>query len=152
VKIEGVHHISIVVQDMDRAIGFFSGICEMEFEEFAWSVEQLGFRIAVSLDGLIELMAVVDPVKAANSPSPFKETAEFAAQGGEGPRRLHLKVSDTDQAAIDAERNGIKIDYIEELGPVGSIPHGFKKINFSGEDEITQRITLISNVPAKEAK
>lgn len=82
-KSEGIDHALIVVKDMDRAVEFLSKLFEMDFEEVPWARERFGMRVSFSLpNGQLELFSIVDPIKAAEVPFPFREVAEFAMRGG----------------------------------------------------------------------
>ena len=132
-KSQGIDHVAIVVKDMDRTVETLSSLFEVEFKEIIEAKERLGVRISVSVPDLqLELMAVVDPVKAKSSVH-GREIAEFAERVGEGIYRIFVRVEDAEQALADAKTKGINTGRkVEEKLLGGFIPH-FKEVTFSRE-------------------
>ena len=152
-KTEGFDHVAIVVKDMDKAVEYLAKLFEMEFEEISWAKEHIGMRISISRpDGQIELISVVDSTKAAKTPFPFNEIAEFAKRGGEGLFNLYLKVKDADEAVTDAKRKGVRIARIMEEKGLGTIVPHFKEVFFDKEDTPVKGISLVWREPSSRGQ
>ena len=147
-KSEGIDHVVVIVRDVDQAVQSLSKLFEMEFEEIPWAKDRMGMRISISLpDGQVELISVVDPVKAAKMPPPFNEIAEFSEKRGEGIYNFFLRVKDADQAVADVKKKGVRIaNIIEEKGLGTIIPH-FKEVFFAEEDLPFKRISMVWRDP-----
>lgn len=146
-KSEGIDHALIVVKDMDRAVEFLSKLFEMDFEEVPWARERFGMRVSFSLpNGQLELFSIVDPIKAAEVPFPFREVAEFAMRGGEGLCKLCLRVKDAEEAIDDAKRKGVRVGYMVEEKKVGPFLN-FKEVLFNEQDIPVKGIYLIAYYP-----
>jgi catechol 2,3-dioxygenase-like lactoylglutathione lyase family enzyme len=144
VKTEGIDHVAILVKDIDRAVEFLSKLLGIEFQEIISASERLGMRLSISLDRQIELLSVVDPIKAARTPPPFREIAEFAEREREGLIRLFLRVKDADEAAADAERKGVRVAHKVEEKQLGTVVPHFKEVVFDEKDIPVKRIGLIA--------
>jgi catechol 2,3-dioxygenase-like lactoylglutathione lyase family enzyme len=59
-KVRGLDRVVVFARDMDRALALFSGLLGLEFEELPPD-DADGCRVAMSLDGRLELMAIADP-------------------------------------------------------------------------------------------
>jgi catechol 2,3-dioxygenase-like lactoylglutathione lyase family enzyme len=133
-KTQGIDHVSIVVRDMDRAVETLSNVFGLAFKEIPEVKERMGIRICVSVpERQIELLSVVDPVKASENSDHSREIAEFAKRVGEGIRRLFLKVENVEKAAAEAQEKGLCVAHkLEENGLGEFIPH-FREVLFSPE-------------------
>ena len=149
-KSQGLDHVAIIVKDMDRAVETLSNLFQMKFKEIVEARERLGVRLCVSVPDLqIELISVVDPVKAKSSEH-GREFAEFAERVGEGLYRILLRVNDAEGVAADAERIGLRVGLrLEEKQLGGVIPH-FKEVIFSRKEGLpSYNIGVIEYVGGK---
>ena len=136
-KSQGLDHVAIMVKDMDRAVETLSNLFQMNFKEIVEAGERLGVRLCVSVPDLqIELISVVDPVKAKSSEH-GREFVEFAERVGEGLYRILLRVDDAEGVAADAERIGLRVGLkMEEKQLGGVLPH-FKEVIFSRKEGLS---------------
>ena len=124
-KVEGIDHVCIMVKDLDNAIQSFSKLFDMEFEELPGHTESRGVRVAISRpDALLELVSVVDPVKARTRYGTMEE----------GLIHVFFRVKDAEEAVADAKRKGVRVDRMTDTHQLlDFIPH-FKQIYFNEED------------------
>jgi len=94
---ESIDRIAIAVKDLDKAIGFFSDLLDIDFFIFPLQ-EGMGMRGAYSASGL-ELIAPTGP---------DTMLAKFIEKRGEGLWSLILKVKNMDEAIKKFEEKGLK--------------------------------------------
>ena len=100
-----VHHIGLAVEDLDRALEFFSGILGLEVEKTV-VVEEQDMRAAwLRLGDLwLELM---EPL------SPEGPVGRFLAKRGEGVHHVAVLVDDIRAACEELQRAGVRLVYEE---------------------------------------
>ena len=151
-KYLGIEHVIILVkdEDMDKATGFFKKLFDIDFVEAPHGAELQGIRFLISQpEAQIEIVSVVDPVKAAKVPRPTGFIAEAAARGAEGLISMYLKVENADKAAEVAESKGIRIvgvydekQLIPEEQRMDVLPH-IKEVIFDEEDMPFKWVNLL---------
>ena len=94
---EGIDRIAIAVKDLDKAVGFFSDLLDIDFFIFPIK-EGMGMRGAYSASGL-ELIAPTGP---------DTMLGKFIENRGEGFWSLILKVKNMDEAIKKFEEKGLK--------------------------------------------
>lgn len=91
-RIEKIDRVVFGVKDLDAEMRFLSNLLDLRFDRLTPEPVVRGRKLAVAISTLgIELHEV-----------PPSES--------EGFRRLHLKVTDVEEAKADMERKGIRID------------------------------------------
>jgi len=100
-----VHHIGLAVEDLDKALGFFSGVLGLEVEKTV-VVEEQDMRAAwLRLGDLwLELM---EPL------SPEGPVGRFLAKRGEGIHHVAVLVDDMMATCEELKRAGIRLVYEE---------------------------------------
>ena len=95
-KVEGIDHIHVYVNDLEAAVKFFSDILgshfvgPMEFPTIRTAFDDLGFEI-------------IQPK------TPDDLRAKFIEEHGEGIGAIGLKVANVDEAAAELEAKGVQI-------------------------------------------
>jgi predicted enzyme related to lactoylglutathione lyase len=151
-KYLGIEHVIILVndKDMDKTTGFFKKLFDIDFAEAPNGAELQGIRFLISQpDHQIEVVSVVDPVKAAKVPRPTGFIAEAAARGEKGLISMYLRVEDADKAAEVARSKGIGVvgvwdekTLIPEEQRTASLPH-IKEVVFDVNDMPFKYVNLI---------
>lgn len=93
---ESIDRIAIAVKDLDKAVGFFSDLLDIDFFIFPIK-EGMGMRGAYSASGL-ELIAPTGP---------DTMLGKFIEKRGEGLWSIILKVKDMDEAIRQFEEKGL---------------------------------------------
>ena len=102
-KVEKIHHVSIMVKDLEKAGKLYSDLLGMEFsgphEQKALDVKFLSFPLGINL---------VTPL------TPDGPSARTLERRGEGLSMLILNVSNIEEAIADMESHGVKLVGREE--------------------------------------
>lgn len=97
-KIEKIDRVSIMVNDLDKAVKFFSELLETDFTSLG-DVEDMDLRSMVEPSGI----EVVSPL------SPDGASARTLKNRGEGLAMMALKVVDIKQAMAEMESRRIRL-------------------------------------------
>jgi len=134
-KVEGLDRVGMIVKDLDKVHEFFLKVLGIEFIEVKDpSLETLGLRCSLSLDNQIEIISPAGP-PADSCPPYIKRLAKLLEDKDYVLFGLAFRVKNPAEAAADAQREGIRIDYIfdmEQLGPM----HNVKEVILNEEDTL----------------
>ena len=123
-KVERLDHIHIYVNDIDKAIAFFSEVLGTKFSDFIVVTE---VKLKSTLEPLgLELMQPT---------SPGSYVAKAIERRGEGLAAISLKVPDIEQATAELEARGLKVVGRIKLG-------GLKEVQFHPKDAFGVMIEL----------
>ena len=108
--IKRIHHVSVVVRDMEEALKLYEGLFGLRAEKIETLPEQ-GVRVALLPVGgsEIELIQPLDP----NS-----GVARFLESRGEGVHHICLEVDNIDRELEELEKKGVQL--IDKKGRLGA--------------------------------
>ncbi|MFQ5826855.1 MAG: VOC family protein [Dehalococcoidia bacterium] len=98
---QGVDHVHIVVEDLDRASEFFTQLFESQGAAIK-EVPEFGFRFQFIQVG----STVIELLEATSPDSPI---GQFLKNRGEGVHALSFKVDDLDAAVAELQRRGLRL-------------------------------------------
>jgi len=112
--IKKIHHVSVVVRDLEEALKLYEGLFGLRPEKIEALPEQ-GMRVALLPVGGAEI-ELVQPL------DPNSGVARFLASRGEGLHHICLEVDDVDRELEQLEKKGVRlIDKKGRRGLVGKV-------------------------------
>lgn len=112
--IKKIHHVSVVVRNLEEALKLYEGLFGLRPEKIEALPEQ-GMRVALLPVGGAEI-ELVQPL------DPNSGVARFLASRGEGLHHICLEVDDVDRELEQLEKKGVRlIDKKGRRGLVGKV-------------------------------
>ena len=97
-KVEKIHHVAIMVRDLEKAARLYSSVFGLEFSG-PYELKELDVKFLSTPIGV----NLVTPL------TPDGSSARTLERRGEGLTMLVLNVSDMDEALADMESNGVRL-------------------------------------------